>query len=441
MAGQGSNQRGTPVGNVLGLRRALGTPHGATAVLVAICLVMLIGFLALALNVGHLFSVRGELQNAADSGALAGAMELDGSDAKGELTSAEAKAFDYAGRHFTDTRTGVVAEGVQLGYWGPAAAMSVCDQQGPASPDGYRFCRIDKTAAGAAAMINAVRVVTARTGDATAPGGGGVELFASGIIAPGSTDGRSTVRTAAVAVTGGPCSQDCPKLPIVIRAGCLKDAGVLRCGSNYFVGLSSATKDTAGQSGLETGMTPDHLESTNSPAVCEVIQPGACRSVTSPAWATTSNGNNLTANCMPGCTYNNGQNAWTSTSNATTCEAIRAQLDANCDGVLDAPLGTVKTQVPVVVYPGEDENSCPEGAQYNGPAQIVGIATVALVSARCDNQSPSSDVSQICDDKMAGYSASQCLAFQLMCEQKDDDKATVGCGWFGTSPLRPVLVR
>lgn len=440
MAVQGSRQRGASATDA-GLRRVLGPPHGATAVLVAICLVMLIGFLALALNVGHLFSVRGELQNAADSGALAGAMELDGSNAKGELASALATGADYAARHFTDTATGVVAESVDLGNWGPSTAVPVCDQRGDASADGYRFCRIDPSAAGAPIMINAVRVVTARTGDASAPGGGGVELFASGVIAPTSTDGRSTVRTAAVAVTGGPCSQDCPKLPIVIRAGCLKNDGALRCGATYYVGLSSAIKDTAGQSGLETGPTSSNLPSTNSPSVCAVVKPGSCLPFTSPAWATTSNGNNLTANCMPGCTYNGGQNVWTSTSNATTCEAIRAQLDANCDGALDAPLGTVKTQVPVVVYPGEDENSCPDGAQYNGPAQIVGVATVTLVSARCESKSPSSDVSKICDDAMLGYAGSQCLAFQLLCEQKDDEDTTVGCGWFGTSPLRPVLVR
>lgn len=413
--------------------------RGATAVLIAICLVLLCGFLALALNVGHLFSVRGELQNAADSGALAGAMELDGTDASGQLASAVSKAGNYAARHFTDTSTGVVAESVELGQW--TSAPGPCVQRGDASPDGNRFCVVDPATSGAALAINAVRVVTARTGPAGSSGGGGVPLFAGGLIAPQNTDGTSTVRTAAVAVTGGPCGQNCPTLPIVIRAGCLRDSGAVRCGSTYFVGLSSATKDTAGQSGLETGPTESGLQSTNSPAVCDVVKPNTCRQVTSPAWLTTSNGNNLTANCMAGCTYQNAAIGWKSTSNATTCEAIRSMLDSNCDGNLDAPLGTVKTQIPVVVYPGETIDSCPEGAQYNSPAQVVGVATVALVSARCDNGSPTSDVSKICDDKMAGYSASICLAFQLICEQQDDDDVPVGCGWFGTSPLRPVLVR
>ncbi len=39
-------------------------------------LVVLIGFAALVIDLGMLFVVRGELQNAADAGALAGVVEL-----------------------------------------------------------------------------------------------------------------------------------------------------------------------------------------------------------------------------------------------------------------------------------------------------------------------------------------------------------------------------
>ncbi|MEJ5358010.1 MAG: pilus assembly protein TadG-related protein [Desulfobacterales bacterium] len=47
--------------------------NGATIVVVAICLVVLIGFAALAIDIGFLYSTRNELQNTADAGALAGA--------------------------------------------------------------------------------------------------------------------------------------------------------------------------------------------------------------------------------------------------------------------------------------------------------------------------------------------------------------------------------
>ena len=52
---------------------AIQNRRGVTAVIVAICLVMLIGFAALAIDVGYLYSTRNELQNVADSGALSGA--------------------------------------------------------------------------------------------------------------------------------------------------------------------------------------------------------------------------------------------------------------------------------------------------------------------------------------------------------------------------------
>lgn len=429
-------------------RRSARTPRGATAVMVAICLVMLCGFLALALNVGHLLSVRGELQNAADAGALAGALELNGRLAR--LSAAEATAGTYASRHFTDSATGVVAESIELGQWATPAQASVCDQRGDASPDGHRFCFIDKATAGAALLINAVRVVTARTGPSGSPGGGGVELFASGIIAPNATDGRSTVRAAAVAVTGGPCNQDCPKMPIVLRAGCVRQAGGLRCDNPpvYYAGLNPAPQDSAGLTGLETGPAPTGLQSTNSGAVCDVVN-GACREVTTPAWLTTSNGSNLVSTCADACSYHNGSSSWTSVSNGKICEVIRSRLDSDCDGNIDASLKLpsgeldltkVKAQVPVVIYEGETEDSCPADGQYNQAAKVVGFATVALVSARCDTSSPTSDVSALCDTQ-AGYSADLCLAFKLMCNEQDDEDTTVGCGWFGTSPLEPVLVR
>ncbi|ACL66349.1 conserved hypothetical protein [Anaeromyxobacter dehalogenans 2CP-1] len=408
---------------------------------------MLCAFLALALNVGHLFSVRGELQNASDAGALAGAIELDGRTAK--FGAARAVAASYAAEHFTDSGTGVVAESVELGQWATPSEAPSCDQRGDASPDGHRFCFVDDAAFASGLRVNAVRVVTARTGAAGSAGGGGVELFAGGIIAPNDADGRSTVRAAAVAVSGGPCDQGCPTLPIVLRAGCLRQAGGLRCNppATYFVGLNPAPRDSAGLTGLDQGTATSPPPPTNSPAVCDVVTrpPGCSANLSTGVPISTSNGNNWTSNCTAGCTYKKPAdptaNGWEQTKNATICEALRSKIDRDCDGQIDAT--PVIAQVPVVVYPGEDEDSCPENAQYNGTAIVVGFATIQLVSARCDKDSPSSSVSALCDAKMAdaSYSADMCMAFQFLCEQRDDEVANVGCGWFGTSPLQPVLVR
>ena len=70
-----------PWGPVSGLRiglRRSGRQQGAVAVTVALCLLFLLGFMGLALDFGRLFVIRGELQTAVDSCALAAARELDG---------------------------------------------------------------------------------------------------------------------------------------------------------------------------------------------------------------------------------------------------------------------------------------------------------------------------------------------------------------------------
>ena len=69
--------------------RRSGRQQGAVAVTVALCLLFLLGFMGLALDFGRLFVIRGELQTAVDSCALAAARELDGqADALGRATTA-----------------------------------------------------------------------------------------------------------------------------------------------------------------------------------------------------------------------------------------------------------------------------------------------------------------------------------------------------------------
>lgn len=54
----------------------LSDQRGASAVLIAIMLVMLIGFAALAVDIGYLYATRNELQNVADAAALAATRKL-----------------------------------------------------------------------------------------------------------------------------------------------------------------------------------------------------------------------------------------------------------------------------------------------------------------------------------------------------------------------------
>lgn len=50
--------------------------RGAVLVLVTLLVIALLGFAALAVDIGHMAVVKNELQNAADAGALAGAAQL-----------------------------------------------------------------------------------------------------------------------------------------------------------------------------------------------------------------------------------------------------------------------------------------------------------------------------------------------------------------------------
>lgn len=58
--------------------RVLRDRSGAISVVTALCLVMLLGFVGLAVDLGRMFVVRSELQTAVDACALSGALELNG---------------------------------------------------------------------------------------------------------------------------------------------------------------------------------------------------------------------------------------------------------------------------------------------------------------------------------------------------------------------------
>lgn len=80
---------------------------GAVAVVVGISIVLLVGFLAMVIDLGHLYVAKTGLQNAADAAALSGVKQLDGSadgiccgDGKnGTKLSAVYMAIDTAGRN------------------------------------------------------------------------------------------------------------------------------------------------------------------------------------------------------------------------------------------------------------------------------------------------------------------------------------------------------
>ncbi len=239
-------------------------PRGATAVVVAILVAVLAGFTAVVVNVGHMMAVRGQLQNATDAAALAGARSLDGSAAG--IAAARAAAEDYAARHETDrAEPVVVGDGdVVLGHWN--ADLPAADA----------FTPIVDTSSSALGMTNAVLVRAGRE----AARGNPLQVFLDGLL------GRKTVdvRASAIAVRGGPCDEGCA-IPIVF-AECqvLRADGSLRCDEPLV--FNSDGTDNIGF----TNLSPDPTVSTS--VVRQILQ-GDCRAVSKGDVVGVSNGANL----------------------------------------------------------------------------------------------------------------------------------------------------
>lgn len=81
--------------------------RGAVAIIVALCLVVLVGMIGLVVDLGHMFVIKTELQNAADACALAAARELDG--APDALLRAESAGLTVGQRNNVDIQATAVS--------------------------------------------------------------------------------------------------------------------------------------------------------------------------------------------------------------------------------------------------------------------------------------------------------------------------------------------
>ncbi|KDB05819.1 Protein of unknown function DUF2134, membrane [Burkholderia sp. lig30] len=164
--------------------KRLRAQKGAVAVTVAVALTMLLGVAAVAIDLGYLYIVRNELQNAADAAALAGVPCLYPRAQCGNQT---AKAPDWGtaqqqtvqgvslNQSSNVTLTGYTTD-VSYGYWDVTGSVPGLQATVPPSP---------------AVGMPAVRVTVTRSG---AKNGGGVPVFLAKIF------GISTVPVSATAV-------------------------------------------------------------------------------------------------------------------------------------------------------------------------------------------------------------------------------------------------
>ncbi len=105
------------------LARLMAETSGAVAVITAIALVVICGAAALAIDLGHLVSVKNELQIAADASALGGARALC-TQIPGSLSFVDIPNWGNGGTTANDILRKNAADGVlltnadiQLGFW------------------------------------------------------------------------------------------------------------------------------------------------------------------------------------------------------------------------------------------------------------------------------------------------------------------------------------
>jgi Flp pilus assembly protein TadG len=216
--------------------RPLVNQKGATLVLVAICLVVLIGFAAIAVDLAYLYIVKGELQNAADSGALAGAQVLYNNAGTSVNAGANVVALNYVNLNYSE-QASVQAQSVERGHWSFATrTFTPNDSTAPVSLWNATSAELDANTD----FINAVRVITTRK---IVPGTGMPEepFFARIWGTPGTA-----IQAVAVAYLGFAGTVESFKfdLPIAICQEALLKDGEYSCTVGRMINSGNSPKST-----------------------------------------------------------------------------------------------------------------------------------------------------------------------------------------------------
>jgi Flp pilus assembly protein TadG len=231
------------------------------AVTTALFLGGLFGFFALAFNVGLMMDSRTELQNASDSAALAAARSLNGT-ASG-LTAARKSAYDFSMKHTTYGVPITIDTGsadLTFGRWHLSAAECLFGSSGHDCFESISTTEPRK--------ITAVKIRNGRDGGShNAP----LELVFGSFV--GST--TANVRSAAVAVGGGPAAPSCV-LPLAVAECSIVNSstGQMNCASGpQQMVFSNANVDAVGFANL---FYPDDRQSPNGTFVADVINSKMC---------------------------------------------------------------------------------------------------------------------------------------------------------------------
>jgi hypothetical protein len=195
--------------------------RGAIAVLAAIVLIAIGGFLALSLNVGHKMNAKAQLQSAMDAAALGGAGALDGTSVG--TTNAHPVAQAYATQHFLDTTAVAVNQNLSNTVGGDIEAgyFDVRGNQFHSEGDsvfiGDFGIALSHTAT--PQFLNAIRA--SGGADGVSGHNSPLDVFLSQFVGGVST---LKVKASAVGMGGGPCKAAGNVVPIEVSSCALTNA-------------------------------------------------------------------------------------------------------------------------------------------------------------------------------------------------------------------------
>jgi len=370
--------------------------RGVTLVLVAVVLVILIGMAALVIDLGKLYGVRNELQNASDSSAHAGAQSLDRT-ADGIVAAREA-AKAYARLHRADRTTVELADqDIVFGHWDEATRTFTDLGTDPDDP----------------AAVNAVRVLDRRAQIDADP----VVLHLAPLL--GWT--RADVRSDAIAISGGPRSE-CG-FPMAVP-DCTLDQ-VLEDGScDHCMTYQDNNTDNAGWTSFDDGSVGGPTITAIITAACfdaagnVAVDPatgectGACAEVVAGEDIKVQNGNLM----------NQGASNF--------CPVIQQILTR---GVPGGPALPFTVRVPVLrSTPG---SAC-DAQQFSSFHEVAGFAAFDILGARCGNADPGVFVST---SPCPAPSSGKYIVGALRCDLESIE-GVAGGGYFGIESRHVRLV-
>jgi Flp pilus assembly protein TadG len=235
----------------------LAAREGAVAVFVALTMVVLLGVAALAVDIGYLYVVRGELQNAADAGALAGAQALYSPTGRQVNVGANALAIDYVTRNFSENAA-VTVDRVERGHWSfTGRTFTPNDTLAPADLFDQTTSQLDANAA----FVNAIRVTTTRR---TVGGQVAAPFFASALGITGSAMTATSVAYIGFAGSARPNEFGEP-LAICRQAIAGTGGDGFACNGAMMTGGPSAA-ETGGYTDFDTGCAvPNPWDGTCAP--------------------------------------------------------------------------------------------------------------------------------------------------------------------------------